>query len=191
MRVKFSRTIRRHMREPELYPNSTTWTEEDSDIVDALLKIVSSNTSIVEEDLLRQFHSEKPELASEERLEKLWKRMQAFPHCFEVASARKDVDSMDLHGKAIPSDSKALEQLQVVTDNGWNVPLDEVHDFATLGILCFSTWQMLANRFHPLLPEDVVMLTPHTLHGKNIAVPAKLLSTPKHKAVRPRLRFYP
>ena len=117
--------------------------------------------------------------------------MQVFPHCFEVANARKDVDSMDLHGKAIPSESKALEKLQVVTDNGWNVPLDEFHDFATLGILCFSTWQMLANRFQPLLPEDVVMLTPHTLHGKNIALPAKLLSTPKHKAVRPRLRLYP
>ena len=133
----------------------------------------------------------KTELATEEHLTELWKRMQTFPHCFEVASARNELDSMDLHGNAIASESKALEKLQVVSDNGWNVPLDEFHDFATLGTLSFSTWQMLANRFQPFLPRDVVLLTPHTLHGKNIAVPAKLLSTPKQKDTRPRLRLYP
>ena len=51
---------------------------------------------------------------------------------------------------------------------------------------------MLASRFQTLLPEEVVLLMPHVLQGKNnISAPAKLLSTPQHKAVRPRLRFLP
>ena len=50
---------------------------------------------------------------------------------------------------------------------------------------------MLANRFQELLPKDVVLRTPHTLNEKNLKAPAKVMSTPKHKDIRPRLRLFP
>ena len=83
-----------------------TWTEAYSKIVDTLLNIISTNKDIEQDELLHHFHTEFTELASEEHLEQLWKRMQAFPHCFEVAHARNDVDSLDLQGNEIPDESQ-------------------------------------------------------------------------------------
>ena len=39
MRVKFSRTLRKYMREPARYSTENLWTEEESRVFDALLKL--------------------------------------------------------------------------------------------------------------------------------------------------------
>ena len=54
MRVKFSRTIRRHMRDPALCSAEKVWTEEDANLADALLKVLAKNPHLTDAEFLEQ-----------------------------------------------------------------------------------------------------------------------------------------
>ena len=45
-RAKFSRTVRKHMRDPNLYTPEKTWTEEHSKLADRLLLDYASSLSL-------------------------------------------------------------------------------------------------------------------------------------------------
>ena len=51
-RSKFSKTIRHHMRDPELFSAEKRWTQAESDLADAILKAVQINPTLSDEYLL-------------------------------------------------------------------------------------------------------------------------------------------
>ena len=53
MRVKFSRTIRRHMRDPELYTAENLWTAEEADVAEELLRVLAQTPTLTDDDLLQ------------------------------------------------------------------------------------------------------------------------------------------
>ena len=52
MRVLFSQTVRRYMRDTSLYTPEKTWTSEENVIADALLSQLRANPDVTEKDLL-------------------------------------------------------------------------------------------------------------------------------------------
>ena len=52
MRVLFSKTIREHMRDPELYTPEKTWTAEQSAMAEQLLKALRNNPEMQEEAII-------------------------------------------------------------------------------------------------------------------------------------------
>ena len=49
-RVKFSKTIRRHMRDPSEYSAEKAWTQEESDLADVILADYARNHNIGDDD---------------------------------------------------------------------------------------------------------------------------------------------
>ena len=77
LRAKFSRTIRRHMRDPQEYTASTVWTAEESDLADDLLALLDRNTA----DLTShpaQYLQEHPETCSE-AVRAVWENCSGSP----------------------------------------------------------------------------------------------------------------
>ena len=52
MRVQFSRTIREHMRDPQLFSSDKVWTARESKLADALLHAVRANPEKEEDEIL-------------------------------------------------------------------------------------------------------------------------------------------
>ena len=191
-RVKFSRTLRRHMRDPEIYSSERVWTADESSIADALLKEVTSNKTSTDDEVLHRCQESLAQSTPSEAVHAVWRRMRLFPHVFEVAHARGDVDSLDLHGRPLSRQAAAVEKVQVLIDqNQWNVPMAELYDFGTEGSLSTGVWQMLANRFQAFLDDTIVLSSPYALKGKDAIAPTKLLAVPRRKQQRPRVRIFP
>ena len=80
-RAKFSRTLRRHMRDATVYTPSKVWTQEQSDLADFLLKDYEINPSRDLDNHPAEFvaHHSEQDL---DTVTEVWKKMQIFPHCF-------------------------------------------------------------------------------------------------------------
>ena len=85
-RVRFSRTVRRFMRDPAWFERDRLWTDSMSAVADCLLGHVRVHPRLDDTALLASaiahFPAEDPV-----ELERVWVRMQGFPHIFEVANA--------------------------------------------------------------------------------------------------------
>ena len=68
-------------------------------------------------------------------MRRVWARMQDFPHIFEVAHARGELHKYELSGTRIETDTGANPLVQKVLDDVCDVPMDELHTFATSGLL--------------------------------------------------------
>jgi hypothetical protein len=98
-RANFSRTIRRHCRDEAVFGAAATWTAEDSDVADALLRMLAERPQNCTDELLLE--SCRASLSADAclRVEAVWSRMQQFPHMFEVAEVRGELDTLNLEGK--------------------------------------------------------------------------------------------
>ena len=85
-RVKFSRTIRGHMRDPEWFAPEHLWTEETSELADRLLAYVREHPRLGDAALLEAAKIAFAGIAAV-AIEEVWRRMQTFPHMFELAHA--------------------------------------------------------------------------------------------------------
>ena len=119
MRVRFSRTVRRYMRDPHLYSPEHVWTNEASDVADWLLGACAAEPDVDDAVLLATVHVAHPEVSFSD-LERVWQRLQDFPHIFEIAAARHTLDNYDLNGvyrTAVPL------TLTHVAHRKWTVPM--------------------------------------------------------------------
>ena len=63
MRVRFSRTLRRYMRDPQLYSSESVWTNEDSDVADLLIHACAAQPDVDDATLLQSVHDADPEVS--------------------------------------------------------------------------------------------------------------------------------
>ena len=134
MHAKFARTLRLHMRDADLYTNPGThvWTAEDSEIADLLLQVVTTNpTENTDENLLSAASTLAPALEASD-LSRVWTRMQSFPYIFEVAAARKNVETLTLQGRSTTAGTISTLPPDIVTQvhyRGWHVNLRDFTEF--------------------------------------------------------------
>ena len=110
----FSRTIRKHCRDAELFGAQLAWSAEESAVADQLLRSVrtlpNGNASA---DWLPAARAEMPSV-SLAALGAVWERLQSFPHNVEVAEARGALDNMELadartaRGQSVPARAVAV-----------------------------------------------------------------------------------
>ena len=95
MIVPFSRTIRQHMRAEHWFSDTARWTQEESDLADQIVELWRTNRDTTADTLPTAFGEQRPEVHAPS-LQRIWARMQQYPHCFELAAARGDLNSLNM-----------------------------------------------------------------------------------------------
>ena len=170
-RATFSRTIRRHMREPGEYSETHLWTEEDSILADELINFYGSHPdSTLDslcEDILPKNSANSPEAVArnckrlspypnifnpssnetndaEATIQRIWTRLQSFPYIFELAERRNTLSSLNLDGttRDQPAESPNINELD---HSGFTVKLFECYNYVETGQLSTSLTELLAH----------------------------------------------
>ena len=147
-RVKFSRTLRQHMRDPDLYSAENLWTSQDSAIADNLVAAFAAAPNDEETDVAARCRDTYP---SEEhpRVDAVIHRMGLFPHVFEIAAARGRLGDYDLAGNALNTHTYDITH---VSYQGWSVALREINAFLAAGTIEPATFEFFAKLIRPHLP---------------------------------------
>ena len=165
MRVRFSTTLRMHMRDPCLYSAENCWTEAQSQAADVFLQACRQFPDESDEDLLKRVPRGLP--ATERILyEGVWAKMQTFPHIFEVAAARGRLAEYDLQGRPRAVREHALTTLSY---QRWNVPLRDLDAFLDKGVMSESVWEFLGKVWRAQLPQSVLVHRPHVLRQGKVS----------------------
>ena len=103
--------------------------------------------------------------------------MQKYPHCFELAAARGQLDTLDMQG--LTRDASAL----VVTKtrfsfSGWKVDSADLQDYIAEGELSESLLQGLFIVLRDRFPKTAYMFPPHLLRTSNLS---RTLAQPRLK----------
>ena len=92
----------------------------------------------------------------------VWEQMQKYPHSFELAAARGNVDTSDMQGQMRNTTTLAVAHTRF-SFCGWKVNSADIHDYIAEGVLTESLLQgmyiLLRDRFpHTayMFPRDLV-----------------------------------
>lgn len=95
--VKFARTIRKHMRDPDVFSADVVWTSEDARIATALLSQCAEAPEAKDHDIL--FHTgERDASITFAAAVQVWQRLQLYPHVFSVRHARGKLSQTTMSG---------------------------------------------------------------------------------------------
>jgi Ni,Fe-hydrogenase III component G len=87
MRVTFSRTLRHHMRDEEWFSETRRWTQAQNDLANDIVQFWRDSRDTTADTMVSDYCNRK-EGAEAVAVRQVWARMQQYPHCFELASAR-------------------------------------------------------------------------------------------------------
>ena len=161
MRVKFSRTLRKYMREPDRYSTENLWTEEESRVFDALLKL-ARDRSLTDDFMERVSRQTKADV---ETVNRVFERMDTFPYIFEVAQARGELDTLSLDGTQSLRSVAHIKKTTRVVYNGWSVPLHDFADFHTAHKFSRALWELFATNLRKRLPSHLKLHRPRNKRG--------------------------
>merc|ERR1711953_1558737 len=94
--------------------------------------------------------------------EEVWRKLNSFPHIFEIANARGDLMGYDLNGCRREKSHASIEH---VSYRQWKVSLLEYDELLEKGTLEPSTFELLMNFVRPHLPKDVFVKQPFALRS--------------------------
>ena len=121
-----------------------------------------------------------------EALKDVWRKLLTFPHVFEVAAARGDLDNYDLNGKRHEVTTPSIQHVSLGPPQGqWKVPLAQHNTLLEKGSLEPSVMELYLSFLKPHLPEDVLVKNVFALRSKKTS----LDHLPKYK--NPRVQVFP
>ena len=100
-RATFSNTIRRHMRDPQVYGRELAWSEAEAACAEILLATVRANPNAPDDMIvdLCMSGNNSDNIPDLKMLLAVWTRLcMQYPHLFAVAGARKQLPTLGLDG---------------------------------------------------------------------------------------------
>ena len=143
------------MRDPSLYSADAVWTEKESQAADKLISFLRDNPDAKIEEL---HDCLKPEDFNVDHIElrEVLRKLQSFPHIFEVANAQDRMDDFDLAGNERENPTNAVTQLVF---RGWRVPMQAINSYLSTGAMEPSVFEMVAKLLRPRLPSHVELFS--------------------------------
>ena len=124
------------MRDPELFSPEKVWTAEESRLADLLLQTIRAHPDKEDEAVVRECAKQQNTGAMFD-LMKVWKKLQEFPHLFEVAAARGTLMDFDLNGQ------RKLQNKLPTVDGRWCWQSTTCYcRKARWSPACLNSWQM-------------------------------------------------
>ena len=182
MRARFSRTIRYNMRDASLFNSDRVWSSEDSQLAEQLLQFLRSQRDSPEDAIPEAFLLSHPACRADD-VSRIWSRLHKNPHIFEVAQARQNLDTYSLRGEKL-HDGSTVRRSTEFSYFGWDIPVSDLEDLCSTGVLTQGTFEIFARNLRPSLPPHQWLSHAYLLHKikENVTGPA---FAPKHKSFRP------
>ena len=101
-------------------------------------------------------------------MNQVWRRMQEYPHCFELAAARGELAALNMDGTPCtgPPPVVALGRLSIL---GWKVDVAEVEDYRTEGVFSESLLQALFLLVRDRWPANSYVFRPHLVRKREVS----------------------
>ena len=107
----------------------------------------------------------------------VWTRMQQFPHCFELAAARGQLDTLDMQGATCDTTNLTVCKTRF-SFSGWKVDSADIHDYIAEGTLTESLLHGLYIVLRDRFPINAYMFSPHLIRTSNVS---RTLAQPRLK----------
>ena len=184
MRVKFSKTLRRHMRDASIYDATKVWDEDSSELATEMLRFLHAHPHLTDDDFVHAFSTAHD--FSTDDVSHIWERLHAYPHIFEIAAARNELMRYALDG-TIAKDSMPEQKVTKLSFNGWDAPLADWDAYAKTGTLSKASMGLLIQVFEKLLPRDIHFH--QSFAAEQEPIPLDFVS--KKTRQRPRIQCFP
>ena len=157
--VLFAKTIRTHMRDPDVYPASLVWTEAQSQLAERILETVRVSGVTDIDDLLTAWGLH-PHLPPLQDIRCVWDRLHTYPHSTEFQLASREDSTAEAFAQTHLDTAGSPQQL---SDGGWCVKASSVQTWLQDGLLDVDCWEFFARRARPLLPAHMRLRAPWIL----------------------------
>ncbi len=169
MLVLFSRTIRQSMRNELWFSDDVRWSAPMSAVADTILRHWSANTELEGDAFKEHMHSVmKNDDQFMNIFDTVWSRMQQFPHCFELAAARGQLETLDMQGATCDTTNLTVCKTRF-SFSGWKVDSADIHDYLAEGTLTESLLQGLYIVLRDRFPMNAYMFSPHLIRNSNLS----------------------
>ena len=122
------------MRDPKLYSEKSRWTAEESSLADEFITFVKqmwrTSGDLTCDEVEARFQESKS-TTSPNLIAKVLSRMKVYPHVFEVAAAKDELNSLNLDGTLSISANILLNNNEVrsISLNNFTVRVEDYIDF--------------------------------------------------------------
>ena len=168
MRVFFSRTVRRHMRDTDVYSANACWTDADAALADSLVEFWRCNCDCLEASCVEAFCAVHPGICCSE-VGSVWQRLNTYPHVFELAAARGSLSELHMDGTKITS-PPVQPPVGTISFDGWTVKAAEMEDYATSNELTESLMQALLITLRDHWPDQAYVFEPALVRNANVSL---------------------
>ena len=154
------------MRSDEWFSDEVRWDAHTNSIAEDLVKKWRENPDVSSDTFLKlvfnHVYEDNRDQKEVEDMERVWTRMQKYPHCFELAAARGQLDTLDMQG--LTRDASALMVTKTrFSFSGWKVDSADLQDYIAEGELSESLLQGLFIVLRDRFPKTAYMFPPHLL----------------------------
>jgi hypothetical protein len=168
MRVTFSRTLRQHMRDEEWFSETMRWTQAQNDLANDIVQFWRDSRDTTADTMVSDYCNRK-EGAEAVAVRQVWARMQQYPHCFELASARGELATLNMDGS--PSEGPApIAFVGRLSFLGWKVDVADVDDYVADGMLSESMLQGLLLLLRDRWPSNTYVFGPHLVRTRKVSL---------------------
>ena len=122
MRVLFSRTLRRHLRDNTLYNPDMVWTDEESKLAEDIFACTAAHPSCCDEEIYDTLRHADEDL-DHDAFNTVWARLQKWPHSCELEASRgKTASTMKPTAQTHEEDEQMIHKqlpIPTVVANGY------------------------------------------------------------------------
>ena len=152
MRILFSRTLRRHLRDSTLYNPDMVWTDDETKLAEDIFACTAAHPDCSEEDIydsLRRAHED----LHRSVFSTVWARLQKWPHICELEASRSKT-ARRLKPAPQPAEGdehmpRSQAPISRVVANGYYVSMTEWLAFCEHGTLTLDSFDFIAKVFRP------------------------------------------
>ena len=141
MRAFFSRTIRRHMHDEQWFTASAFWTQPQSDLADEVGEHWRVHRDVTAETAVGEFCNANAQ-HSHAAVEEVWRRLQLYPHNFELAAVRGELAKLNMDG-TVATGEVLQPPVGRLSFLGWTVDVGDVEDYIASNALSESLMEVL------------------------------------------------
>mgnify|MGYP005714938049 CR=1 FL=1 len=156
-RATFSKTIRKYMRDADIYTNDLIWTEAEAAAADDILHFIEKHPAATSTDYLATLTFSSDQVKELDTLHAdTWRRLHdQYPHMFAVAAVRQTLDTLNLDGTpktSLAAEDDTEDPSPDLIYKGWSVSQTDLEQFTTRGILPLHVFQLLFKLLTDMLP---------------------------------------